>query len=114
MSEPSFIEVFFSKLLRLGVVISGFLMILGLGLLWLTGNNDCSTGVMSLDWILFGDPFLEPSHVLFIGFLILVGTPIFPLLMSTVTFYKAKDWIYTIITSAVLIILLLSMSLGIG
>jgi uncharacterized membrane protein len=107
-------EIFFSKLLRLGVVLSGFLMIIGLGLLWLTGNTDYSTGVMTLNWIIFGDPFFEPSHVLFIGFLILVGTPIFPLAMSSVAFYKAKDWVYTIITSAVLIILLLSMSLGIG
>jgi uncharacterized membrane protein len=108
------LEVFFSKLLRLGVVLSGLLMIIGLGLLWLTGNTDCSTGVMTLDWILFGDPFFEPSHILFMGFLILVGTPIFPLIMSTVSFYKTKDWIYTIITSSVLIILLVSMSLGIG
>lgn len=114
MSEQSSMEVFFSKLLRMGVVLSGFLMIFGLGLLWLTGNTDCSTGIMTLDWILFGDPFLEPSHVLFIGFLILVGTPIFRVFMSTVAFYKAKDLIYTLITSAVLIILLVSMSLGIG
>ncbi|TSA49021.1 hypothetical protein D4R47_04530, partial [archaeon] len=68
MDRVRFLELLVSRLLRTGVVVSGLLMVVGLGLLLATGDASCPSGVLSVDWVLFGDPFLEPSHVLFLGF----------------------------------------------
>jgi uncharacterized membrane protein len=107
-------EFFVSILLRAGVVISGLLMVIGLALFWLTGDASCPTGLLTLNWIIWGDPFLMPSHMIFLGFLILVMTPVLRVATSVLIYLRSEDWMFTVITSTVLIILVLSMSFGIG
>jgi uncharacterized membrane protein len=114
MKSNNRLEFFVSILLRIGVVISGLMMVFGLVLFWLTGDASCPTGLLTLDWIIWGDPFLMPSHVIFLGFLILVMTPILPVATSILVNLRSEDWLFTVITSTVLIILIFSMSLGIG
>jgi uncharacterized membrane protein len=114
MRSNNRLEFFVYMLLRLVVVISGLLLVIGLALFWLTGDASCPTGLLTLDWIIWGDPFLMPSHVIFLGFLILVMTPVLPVASSVLIYLKSEDWMFTAITSTVLIILALSMSFGIG
>lgn len=103
-----------SSLLRLGVTLSGMLIFTGLLLYYFTGNQSCPYGVLTMEWILWGDPFHSPSHILFLGFLTLVATPLIRVLASTIVYYRDKDIEFTILTGVVSLILLTSIILGIG
>jgi uncharacterized membrane protein len=64
--------------------------------------------------MLFGDPFFAPSHIIFLGFMVLVRTPLLRIVASVVVFALSKDWTFTVITGCVLTILGISMVLGVG
>ena len=108
------LELFVSNVLRFGVMASGILIMFGLGLYIVTGDISCPTGDSSLQWIIYGDPFFAPSHILFLGFLTLVVTPLLRVAASTVAYVVEKDWVYSAITSFVLVVLVLGMVLGLG
>ena len=114
MSKIKAMENFIAQLLRVGVLLCGVLLVAGLGLLWATGDTSCPTGVMSFSWVLRGSPFLEPSHVIYLGFLVLIGTPLLRIVASTIMYFSMRDWVFTTITGVVLVILMASMTLGIG
>jgi uncharacterized membrane protein len=114
MDRVRFLELMVSRLLRTGVLVSGFLMVVGLGLLWITGDVSCPVGVLSVSWVLFGDPFLEPSHVLFLGFFILIGTPLLRVVASATAHLIIRDLVFALLNIAVLIILAVSFVLGVG
>lgn len=108
------LELFVSRVLRGGVVVSGAFMVAGLALLWWTGDVSCPYGVLTLAWVIWGDPFLAPSHVLFLGFLILVATPVVRVAASVVAYISEGDWVFAAITGAVLLVLVAGMVLGLG
>ena len=108
------IEAFISSILRYGVELSGLLIIIGISIFLWTGDESCPFGILSLDWILWGSPFFEPSHILFIGFLILVATPLIRVMASVIAYSLNHDWTYTVITGSVLLILMIGIALGIG
>ncbi|MCX6649599.1 MAG: DUF1634 domain-containing protein [Candidatus Bathyarchaeota archaeon] len=103
-----------SFILRVGVVASAALMVLGLALNQITGDVSCPTGILSLEWMLFGDPFLAPSHVLFLGFMILLATPVARIVYSAVSFTVRRDYVYAALTSFVLLVLIFSFTMGVG
>jgi len=108
------LELFVSNILRAGVMISGVLIVIGLGLFIATGDSCYPNGEASLDWIIYGDPFFSPSHILFLGFLTLVITPLLRVAASVLAYGAEKDWTYVAITGFVLIILVIGMVLGLG
>lgn len=108
------LEYIVSNVLRLGVVVSGVLILAGLGLFMVTGDVCYPNGEASIHWILWGDPFFSPSHILFVGFLTLVLTPLFRVLTSVFAYYVDKDWVYAGITGFVFVVLILGMILGLG
>ena len=108
------LELFISNVLRIGVAVSGVLIIIGLGLFMVSGDNSYPTGEASLHWILYGDPFFAPSHILFLGFITLVATPLLRVAASVIAYIIEKDWIYTAITGFVLVVLVIGMVLGLG
>jgi len=108
------LERFVSNILRIGVMVSGILIIIGLGLFITTGDTCYPNGEASLQWIIYGDPFFSPSHILFLGFLVLVITPLLRVGASVIAYIIEKDWIYTAITGFVLSVLLIGMVLGLG
>ena len=114
MDSVRFLELTVSRLLRTGVVVSGLLMVMGLGLLLATGDASCPSGVLSVSWVLFGDPFLEPSHVLFMGFFILIGTPLLRVVASATTHLFERDLVFALLNVSVLLILAVSFVLGVG
>jgi uncharacterized membrane protein len=108
------VEEFISDILRLGVEFSGLMMVAGIGLFLWTGDDSCSYGVLSWDWVLFGNSFFQPSHILFLGFLILVSTPLIRVFASVVSYSMNRDWAYTVITGFVLSVLIIGIILGVG
>ena len=108
------LELFVSNILRIGVVVSGVLIVFGLGLFLLTGDISCPYGVATLYWIVWGSPFLEPSHILFLGFLVLVLTPLCRVVASVIAYSVQHDWAFTAITGFVLIVLIAGMLFGLG
>jgi uncharacterized membrane protein len=67
-----------------------------------------------LEWIIWGDPFFAPSHIIFLGFIVLVITPLFRVAISVLAYAIDEDWVYTAITGFVLVVLVLGMVLGLG
>ena len=114
MSEIHQMEVFISRIMRLSVQISGGLIALGIVILLVTGNNSCPPNIFDTHWVIYGDPFFAPSHIIFLGFIILIGTPLLRILTSVIVYAKTKDWTFTIITGLVLAVLVVSMLLGVG
>ena len=114
MDRVRILELMVSRLLRTGVLISGVLMVAGLGLLWVTGDVSCPGGVLSVDWLLFGDPFLEPSHVLFLGFFTLIATPLLRIVASAAAHLVERDIVFALLNVSVLLILGVSFVLGVG
>jgi uncharacterized membrane protein len=108
------LELFVSNVLRVGVMVSGILIVIGLGLFITTGDTCYPNGEASLQWIIYGDPFLSPSHILFLGFLTLVITPLLRVAASVLAYGAEKDWTYVAITGFVLTILVIGMVLGLG
>ena len=108
------LELFVSNILRAGVMISGVLIIIGLGLFIATGDTCYPNGEATLEWIIYGDPSLSPSHILFLGFLTLVITPLLRVAASVLAYGAEKDWTYVAITGFVLTILVIGMVLGLG
>lgn len=108
------LELLVARVLQVGVVISGILILIGLGLFLWTGDTCYQFGEPSLEWIIWGDPFFAPSHILFLGFIILVMTPLFRVAASVFAYLIEGDVVYTTITGFVLVILVLGMALGLG
>ena len=112
MSEIHRMEMLISRLMQLSVIISGLLIALGVILFLTSGNASIPSNLFDPNWMLFGNPFLAPSHVIFLGFAILIGTPLLRIVASVYVYAKSKDIIFTVITSLVLLVLLTSMVLG--
>lgn len=103
-----------SLVLRVGVIVSFVLVIIGLVLVSITGDTSYPFGVPEFWWFIWGDPFLAPSHILFIGFMVLISTPVLRVIVSILMYLKTRDAMFSAITAAVLMILIMSFMLGIG
>lgn len=114
MSSLRRMEDIVSKILRGGVLLSAALIILGLMMMVVTGDTSCPNGNMNLAWLINGDPFFAPSHILFLGFLTLIATPVLRIAASIYVYAKIHDNAFTTITTVVLLVLVVSFTLGIG
>lgn len=112
-SEPGMEEIA-SRILRVGVFASAALVLIGLALTAVTGDTSHPYGLPDLHWIVWGDPFLEPSHIIYLGFMTLISTPVLNIVASILVFIKAGDGAFTTIASLVLLILILGFTLGVG
>jgi len=70
--------------------------------------------ILNLIWIIFGDLFLAPSHVFFLGFMVLLATPVVRSVYSAVYFMIRRDYVYAILTSLVLFALLFSFTMRVS
>ena len=114
MSSVKRMEDLVSNILRGGVLMSGVMILFGLTLTIVTGDTSCPNGNMDLDWLIMGDPFFAPSHILFLGFLTLILTPVLRIVASIYVYTKLHDNAFTAITTIVLLVLVVSFTLGIG
>lgn len=107
-------EIKISNLLRIGVIISAIFILIGLIMFLVTGNSGYpeSSFPYSVGLILHGLITLKPYGIILTGLLLLILTPIFRVGISIIIFFQEKDYLYMIITSIVLIVLIISFLLG--
>jgi uncharacterized membrane protein len=107
-------ETALSWVLRIGVLFSAILIIVGLTLTFITKDISNPFCVMELGWMIWGNPFFEPSHILFLGYAVLITTPVLGVAVSLLIFLKVHDLPFATITLIVFLILIVSMTVGIG
>lgn len=107
-------ELIISKALSIGVTTSAVIIFLGFLMDVITGNGGYPHGYYPTTpiSILKGFIALKPYAVMLTGLLLLILTPVFRVAVSIITFLYQKDYTYTIITTLVLIILIISFLLG--
>ena len=114
MTEINRMEAFISRLMRASVLISGLIILAGLSLYLVTGDESCPVNMFDPTWMLYGAPFFAPSHVIFWGVMVLIGTPLLRITLSVGVDAKMNDWDFTALTGIVFTILIVSMILGVG
>jgi uncharacterized membrane protein len=121
MSEKKFksknieaMEITISNFLRLGVTTSAVVILIGLISLIYTGNSGYprETFPTSVTAIIQGLILWKPYAIILSGLLLLVFTPVFRVAVSIITFLREKDYLYVVITSIVLIILIIGFLIG--
>jgi uncharacterized membrane protein len=119
------VEMILSVLLRAGVVVSLFVVVLGTTLSFvhhsayrsappeltrLTGPDAVFPHTLAAVWegVLAG----QGQAIVVAGLLLLIATPVLRVAVSILAFALQRDWIFVVITSLVLALLLLSFFLG--
>ncbi len=107
-------EITISNLLRIGVLMSAGLIVLGLVLLIGEGGSGYpgATFPASLAAIRKGLLTLKPDAVILTGLLLLVLTPVLRVAVSIVAFWQERDYRYMVIATIVLLVLLIGFCLG--
>ncbi len=107
-------ELTIARLLKVGVILSAAVILIGLILYLVTGTGGYDGGAFptNLLLILQGLLSLKPYAVILAGLLILILTPFFRVGVSIIVFVREKDMLYVVITSAVFLILIISLILG--
>lgn len=121
-------NVFISRILRWGVLVSGAVVATGLGLFFVTGSTGYGHGAVDLATLtragvkgLFpttpGELFrgvlaLKPFAIAQLGLALLIATPVARVAASVVAFARARDRLYAVITLYVLAVLAVSFLLG--
>ena len=106
-------EIVLSNVLKFGVIVSAVLMTIGLSLMAVTEDVSCPNGSIDPAWY-FSAPILIPSKIIFVGFLTLVTTPVLRIVASVLIYMKTGDRTFAAITGTVLIVLLISFTMGVG
>jgi uncharacterized membrane protein len=123
------IELFIARLLRWGVLLSFIIVAIGIGIVIVTGNtgyqavrlDDLNSIVQyrmppdfpnTLGDMLNGVLALRPYAIIALGLVILIAIPVLRVAVSVIAFAVERDWLYVLITSFVLLILLLSFVIG--
>ncbi len=123
------IELFISHVLRWGVIVSFIIVAVGIGAVVITGRtgyheiqlNNISSIVqyrVTPDFpntpgeVWSGLLSLKPYAVITLGLIVLITIPILRVAVSIIAFALERDWLYTLITSFVLFVLLLSYAIG--
>ncbi|GIP29851.1 membrane protein [Paenibacillus sp. J23TS9] len=113
-SEIQDVELAVSRWLRVGVIISAAVIVLGLILLFIQGGSGYPENFYphTLSDIFSGTAQLKPYAVITTGLILLILTPVLRVAISIWVFVREGDKLYVIITSIVLIILIISFILG--
>ncbi|MQS53022.1 DUF1634 domain-containing protein [Companilactobacillus mishanensis] len=108
------VELVIGKILRVGVVVSATVIVLGILLFFINGGSGYADG----EWprrfgVMFQGVFQLKSYaVIMLGIFLLILTPVLRVVVSIYAFAKEHDKLYVYITTAVLIILVFAMVFG--
>jgi uncharacterized membrane protein len=121
------VELVISDLLRIGVVLSLAVVVIGMVMSYVNhpdylSSNTALRGVTDHSAVFphtVGGAIEsvgrgEGRGIVILGLLLLVATPVMRVAVSILGFVYERDWIFVVITSAVLALLLLSFVLGRG
>jgi len=107
-------EIIISDLLRIGVLLSAVIILIGFCMFLITGKSGYSGNYYPINplEILKGLISFKSYSIILTGLLILILTPVFRVGVSIIVFFQEKDFLYVKITSLVFTILLISFILG--
>ena len=107
-------ELVISRCLKIGVLLSAFIIATGLIMYLVTGHSgyDGHTFPTTPVKILQGFVCFKSFAIILTGLLVLMVTPVLRVGVSIILFLKEKDYMYVIITSLVFLILICSFLLG--
>lgn len=107
-------ELFISTSMRWGVYLSAAMIVAGLFLLFATGKTGYPAGSFptSVSTVIAGAQQFKPAAIISLGLFLLIATPIFRVALSVFLFLSEKDYLYTVITFAVFIILIFAITFG--
>jgi uncharacterized membrane protein len=115
------VETAVSLVLRVGVILSAAIIVFGLILLAAKNNRAAGMRIdaaipypRTLSAVLSGVLSLDPASVLVLGALALIATPFSRVAISIVAFAQRRDWLYVIITSVVMAILIAGITIAGG
>lgn len=108
------VEQIIGQLLRIGILISVIIMLIGIFLLFVTGKSGYpeNSYPVSLSEIINGCFNLKPFAFMMLGLFCLILTPVLRVLASIVAFAIEKDYLYVVITIFVLLILIIAIFVG--
>jgi uncharacterized membrane protein len=117
------LSVIVSRVLLIGVLVSGAVLFTGMVLMLVEGmtgyQEPFSTQLLTskpgtlsfpttIGGVLAGVVALKPVAVIELGALLLIATPVVRVASSAVLFLAQKDYLYTVVTTAVFAILVIS------
>ena len=107
-------EIIISNFLRLGVVLSSVIILIGLSLFLITGSSGYAGSYFptTLPEIFGGLAALKPYAIILLGLIVLILTPVFRVGVSILVFLKDRDYTFAKITALVFLILIVSFLLG--
>jgi uncharacterized membrane protein len=119
-------EILISHVLRIGVLMAGAIVLLGLVLFFVAGSqagnprslHDLTGGgghpiATDPGKIARGVADGRPQAVIQLGLLVLILTPLARVAMTLVLFFFRRDWLFVVVTGAVLAVLVVGL-IGIG
>jgi uncharacterized membrane protein len=119
------VELVISSLLRIGVAVSLLLLVVGTVVSFVrhpeyVKSPDTLPSFVkpgpalshSLSELVAGLKVFPGQSIVTLGLLVLIVTPMMRVAVSIVAFFLERDWVYTLITSAVFCLLVLSLALG--
>ncbi|UQS86331.1 DUF1634 domain-containing protein [Nicoliella spurrieriana] len=114
--EMNSIELIIGKILRIGVIISATIMLIGWLLLVITGKTGYAGNFhpTSFQQIIAGTVQLKPDAIMMLGIFCLILTPVLRVIVSIYSFFKERDMLYVYITSFVLLVLIISFLIGLS
>lgn len=108
------VEIVIGKIMRIGVLFSAAVMILGFAIFLITGNSGypATSFPTTLPAIWQGLISFKAYAYMMAGIYLLILTPVLRVVISIYAFYQEKDMLYVKITSLVLLILIISVIVG--
>ncbi|NVY97161.1 DUF1634 domain-containing protein [Lactobacillus sp. DCY120] len=108
--ELNEIELIIGKILRVGVIVSVIVMIIGLGLMVIqTPTGTTVHFPTTISGLVHGIGHFQAASIMMLGIFLLILTPVLRVVVSIYAFAKEKDYLYVIITTLVLVILAIAM-----
>ncbi len=100
--------------LRIGVIISAIIILLGVGILFLRDssngftisqiaapNSIVNSSLFKPDEVFSGIPKLDALDLIYLGLMVLIATPVIRVLLGILQFATERNKLYTIITAIV-------------
>ncbi len=106
------VEIVIGKIMRIGVLFSAAVMILGFAMFLITGHSGYPSFPTTLPAIWQGLISFKAYAYMMAGIYLLILTPVLRVVISIYAFYQEKDMLYVKITSLVLLILIISVIVG--
>lgn len=108
------VELIISKFLRIGVLLSSIVILAGLLMFLLSGYSGYpgNSYPTTPNEIVNGFLSFKPYGIILMGLLILISIPVLRVGVSIIVFLKEEDYLYVKITTAVFVILIISLFMG--